>query len=181
MIKQILKNIGVVVFGLIVLFAASQVSAWTAPTGTPPANNVVSPLNIGTAGQSKAGGLILNSGGAANGLLVQSGNVGIGTLTPSAKLQVNGQIFSSSGGIKFPDGTTQTTAVGSAYTACDWSGWNITPPPTPTWPVTCKTCIFTSCEEYYNLTTTSAYCSGGKLTEVRITPACCSKCAPDSW
>jgi len=39
-------------------------------------------LNIGSTGQSKAGGLILNTGGAATGLIVQSGNVGIGTTTP---------------------------------------------------------------------------------------------------
>jgi hypothetical protein len=38
------------------------------------------------------------------------GNVGIGTASPSEKLTVAGTIESTSGGIKFPDGTTQTTA-----------------------------------------------------------------------
>src|SRR5690606_7816052 len=37
-------------------------------------------------------------------------NVGIGTDEPSEKLEVNGIIFTSPGGIKFPDGTIQTTA-----------------------------------------------------------------------
>ena len=37
-------------------------------------------------------------------------NVGIGTTQPTEKLEVNGIIFSNSGGIKFPDGTIQTTA-----------------------------------------------------------------------
>lgn len=40
------------------------------------------------------------------------GNVGIGTTAPSQKLEVAGTIYSTSGGFKFPDGTTQTTAAG---------------------------------------------------------------------
>ena len=39
------------------------------------------------------------------------GNVGIGTASPTEKLTVNGKIESTSGGIKFPDGTTQITAA----------------------------------------------------------------------
>lgn len=38
-------------------------------------------------------------------------NVGIGTNSPSEKLQVNGIIYSSQGGIRFPDNTIQTTAA----------------------------------------------------------------------
>jgi hypothetical protein len=37
-------------------------------------------------------------------------NVGIGTTAPAYKLDVAGQIRSSSGGVVFPDGSTQTTA-----------------------------------------------------------------------
>src|SRR5262245_7688863 len=39
------------------------------------------------------------------------GKVGIGTDTPTSRLTVLGMIESTSGGFKFPDGTTQTTAA----------------------------------------------------------------------
>jgi hypothetical protein len=48
---------------------------------------------------------------AADGDFIVNGKVGIGTATPSNKLCVAGVIESTTGGIKFPDGTTQTTAA----------------------------------------------------------------------
>lgn len=69
---------------------------------------------------------VITTGGA------NQGNVGIGTATPGSRLTVNGQIESTSGGIKFPDGTTQNTAAASAapqstglYGLCAISGYNI--------------------------------------------------------
>jgi type II secretory pathway pseudopilin PulG len=40
-----------------------------------------------------------------------TGNVGVGTTTPSQRLSVAGTIESTSGGFKFPDATTQTSAA----------------------------------------------------------------------
>jgi trimeric autotransporter adhesin len=49
------------------------------------------------------------------------GKVGIGTSSPATALQVAGTIYSSAGGIKFPDGTVQTTAATSGGDG-KWSG-----------------------------------------------------------
>ena len=45
--------------------------------------------------------------------LLEDGNVGIGTQVPTEKFTVSGTIESTDGGIKFPDGTVQTTAASS--------------------------------------------------------------------
>lgn len=60
---------------LVVVYAA----AWTEPTQTPPGGNVATPLNSGNVGQTKAGGLIVNTGGAVNGLVIDKGNICLGT------------------------------------------------------------------------------------------------------
>jgi hypothetical protein len=46
-------------------------------------------------------------------LASSGGSVGIGTPTPTSRLTVNGVIESTSGGIKFPDGSVQTSATTS--------------------------------------------------------------------
>ncbi|MDP7422811.1 MAG: hypothetical protein QGH40_13095 [bacterium] len=40
-----------------------------------------------------------------------TGNVGIGTTAPSSPLEVDGLVHITNGGIKFPDGTVQTSAL----------------------------------------------------------------------
>ncbi|MEK7508196.1 MAG: tail fiber domain-containing protein, partial [Patescibacteria group bacterium] len=57
------------------------------------------------AGGASSASLVLNSAG---------GNVGIGTTDPTSTLTVVGEIKTTSGGMRFPDGTLQTTASGGA-------------------------------------------------------------------
>ena len=95
----------------VLLATGIQAFAFTQPSASPPSGGLYAPLSAGAIAQAKAGGLILNTGGAANGLIVQYGNVGIGTTTPGQALSVSGVIESLSGGFAFPDGTVQATAV----------------------------------------------------------------------
>lgn len=80
--------------------AQSEISElWTALLWTD-ADGYIYPNNVGTSFQ------ITDTGN----LYVPS-NVGIGTTTPGSKLTVAGLIESTTVGIKFPDGTIQTTAA----------------------------------------------------------------------
>lgn len=60
------------------------VLAWQEPAQAPPNGNVAAPLNVGSTGQSKSGGLILNTGGAVNGLVISQGNLCLGADCRSA-------------------------------------------------------------------------------------------------
>jgi hypothetical protein len=70
---------------------------------------------------SVAYAFITESVSGASNTFPSDGNVGIGTTDPTEKLEVAGTIYSTTGGIKFPDGTTQTTAVTGGTDA-----WNLT-------------------------------------------------------
>lgn len=68
------------IFGILVLtfLAVFYVVAWQEPSEAPPGGNVSAPLNTGATGQSKAGGLILNTSGAPNALVIDKGNLCFG-------------------------------------------------------------------------------------------------------
>ena len=63
------------------------------------------------------GGLFLTgrTSNTSDLFLTTTGNVGIGTTTPTQKLTVAGTIETTSGGVKYPDGTVQTTAANSGF------------------------------------------------------------------
>lgn len=78
--KEISLKIVILSFGVLVICFATAfyVVAWQEPAQAPPDGNVPAPLNAGATGQSKAGGLILNTSGAPNGLIVDKGNLCLG-------------------------------------------------------------------------------------------------------
>lgn len=65
--------------------------------------------------QVGAGTMVFNTNAAERMRITTGGNIGIGVV-PTQKLEVAGTIYSSTGGFKFPDGTTQTTAASGTAT-----------------------------------------------------------------
>jgi len=77
--------------------AISALFAWTSPTSDPPGGNVSGPINISAVGQTKQGGLMINTAGADVGLIVLKGKVGVGTENPIATLDVDGSFYYEGG------------------------------------------------------------------------------------
>jgi len=73
--KEVSPKIVALTFAILTVafLAAFYVVAWQEPMQAPPEGNVPAPLNVGNVGQSKEGGLILNTGGALIGLIVDKG------------------------------------------------------------------------------------------------------------
>lgn len=82
--NKIINTLKVIVFAAVltigVQYAAAQ-TTWSPPSATPPNGNTFAPLNVGSSGQVKDGGLTLNaaSPGATFGLIVPYGKIGIGS------------------------------------------------------------------------------------------------------
>ena len=103
--KAILKNsmywFSSVVLGIVLGFSLQLVSAWVAPTGTPPTGNVGAPINTGDSLQEKIGPLII-TGFRNKSATVLDGIVGIGVpymgtppvaqISSGLKLDVEGKV-----------------------------------------------------------------------------------------
>lgn len=113
---------GLAVFGNSLLQASSYLN-WGATSGSP---GYGIRDNAGTLEFKNSGGswasiqsTIYSLGGGSQwttsgtSIYYNTGNVGIGTAGPGQKLSVAGIIERTSGGVKFPDGTVQTTAPGA--------------------------------------------------------------------
>lgn len=86
-LRRILSQAALVIGALVFSIGLQAYAATFAiPTSGFPNGDAQAPLDTGPNANVKAGGLVVNSGGAPNGLLVPSGNVGIGTVNPLSKL-----------------------------------------------------------------------------------------------
>ena len=74
---------------------------------------------------TNTGDFNIEDNGTAFFTATDGGKIGIGTTSPGQKLSVAGTIESTTGGIKYPDGTIQTTAAGNVHTIGESYGGGI--------------------------------------------------------
>jgi hypothetical protein len=127
-IKKISLNIGITLGVALSIFAVTfLVVAWTGPTQAPPSGNIPAPLSAGSTTEYKSGALGI--GGlfetdTSTHLAVTGGNVGIGTISPTQKLDVNGQIRIRGGspgaGKILISGADGTATWGTAADSSKW-------------------------------------------------------------
>ena len=81
------------------------------------------PNELRLANSTSGAPLTLYTAGSERMRITGAGNVGIGPTSPGSKLTVAGVIESTTGGVKYPDATTQTSAGGVAKA---WAVINVT-------------------------------------------------------
>jgi len=94
--RQFISSVTGLFFLLALTFAIRSHAAFSEPAVAPPNGDAYAPLNTSGTGQTKVGGLVLNTGAATVGLSVPNGRIDIGTV---------------------PAGTTVTSALSMAVRA----------------------------------------------------------------
>ncbi len=103
--KQIIGTIKILIAAFIITLGVNFIHAWTNPDRNPPDSNVAAPLNVGNAGQTKKGGVIINALDTDTnlpftyGLTVLNGKISFGGTLPQAstlKLGAYGKIGANS-------------------------------------------------------------------------------------
>jgi len=107
--KKSLSQLSLLSIAIAFAIGLQYVHAWTGPTAQPPNNNISVPINVGTTAQVKDGGL----GVLGNFYSYQRIGIGTNRSSPQYSLDLGTDSVSSSAqGIRFADGTVQTTAAG---------------------------------------------------------------------
>ncbi len=115
------KNIiSIILVSVLATFAGiTMAENWVGPTGTAPNNNVSAPINTSTSTQTKDGSIGVKNLLVGTDILLQgnasgSSKVGIGTTSPSAKLDVNGNLKVTAPGSMWIAGKTGTGGITSS-------------------------------------------------------------------
>lgn len=105
--KKVISQISLLSIALAFAIGLQYVNAWTGPTAQPPNSNIAAPVNVSATAQVKDGGL----GVLGNFYTAQRLGIGTGASSPTHQLVLGDESNNSIEGIKFPDGTVQTTAA----------------------------------------------------------------------
>ena len=87
--KNITQSLKLIILALALSIGISYVSAWTAPTATPPSSNVAAPINVGSTAQTKTGDICTTSGGTTKCLSSAGDNLGNHTATQALNMGTN--------------------------------------------------------------------------------------------
>jgi hypothetical protein len=119
---NITQSFKVIAIALVLSVGISYVSAWTAPTATPPNSNVSAPINVGSTAQTKTGDLTVNKITAPTSCIGAdcrtawpTGGDNLGNHTATQALTMGGNNINNAGTVTATGGVDVGNA-GGAYT-----------------------------------------------------------------
>jgi hypothetical protein len=118
--KNIIQPLKITALALALSIGISYVSAWTAPTATPPGGNVAAPINVSSSSQIKTGDLsvwsLIGNSVTTNSLRVASGAAAGRVLTSDASGNASWQVASGGTAYSAGNGLTLTGSTFSTNT-----------------------------------------------------------------